>query len=152
VVAWRIVRLAHASNPLSGIGAARWGSRWNSIGTSMAYAATSRPLAVLEMLVHLPRKYSPLDAVLVPLEMPDDLIAALPALPESWNQFPYSTNSRQIGDSWIQQGAALAMFVPSAVIPAEHNILINPRHRQFAEIRVGEPEPHAFDRRLFGLV
>jgi RES domain-containing protein len=151
VQVWRIVRLAHAADPLSGAGAARWGSRWNSVGIPIAYASTSRSLAVLEMLVHLPRVYSPRDAVLVPAEIPDHLIAPLPEMPNDWNHFPYRPESREIGDRWVEKGSSLAMFVPSAILPAECNILINPAHVHFRQIRVSEPEPHAFDKRLFEL-
>jgi RES domain-containing protein len=151
VKVWRIVRPAHAANPLSGAGAARWGNRWNSIGVPMVYASTSRPLALLEMLVHLPREYAPLGAVLVPAEVPDDLISATPEMPEGWNQFPYGEESRRIGDHWVEQGSSLAMFVPSVILPAEKNILINPAHAHFRQITVGPPEPQAFDRRLFGM-
>jgi len=117
----------------------------------MAYAASSRPLAVLEMLVHLTREYFPRDALFVPLEIPDDLVVELRDLPGGWNDFPYSEPSRYAGDQWIQQRSSLAMLVPSAVLPSERNLLINPMHAQFGQIRVGEPETHAFDRRLFGM-
>ena len=151
MLAWRIVRLVHTDNPLSGAGAARWGSRWNSVGVPMAYASTSRSLAVLEMLVHMSREYSPRDAVLVPIDIPDSLIGELPALPKGWNDFPYGPESRRAGDRWIQQRSSLALFVPSAVLPAERNILVNPAHVEFRKIHIGQPEPHAFDLRLFGL-
>ena len=117
----------------------------------MVFAAGSRPLAVLEMLAHLPRQYVPQDAVIVPLEIPGNLVSGLPDMPKGWNDFPYRTASRMIGDRWIEQGSSLAMFVPSAILPAEQNILINPRHADFSQIRVGEPEQHAFDPRLFRL-
>lgn len=151
MLVWRIVRPVYAANPLSGAGAARWGSRWNSAGVRMAYASTSRPLAVLESLVHLTRDYFPRDAVLVPIEVPGRLIAEVPELPAGWNDIPYSGESRRIGDLWVEQNTSLAMLVPSAVLPAERNLLINPAHAHFGEIRVGAPEPDAFDRRLFGM-
>ncbi len=149
--AWRILRAAYAAEPLSGIGAARLGSRWNSVGVEMVYAATSRPLAVLEMLVHLTKEHLPLEAVLVPLEIPDESIDGLPEVPEGWNRYPYQPASQSIGDEWVRRSSSLAMLVPSVILPAERNILINPRHTQFNQIRVGEHEPHAFDRRLFGM-
>jgi RES domain-containing protein len=93
----------------------------------------------------------PQHAVLVPIEIPDDLIAEIPELPEGWNAYPHRPESRKVGDRWVEEGKSPAMFVPSAIIPAERNILINPNHGRFGEIRVGEAEPHAFDRRLFGL-
>ena len=148
---WRIVRPVHAANPLSGAGAARWGNRWNSAGVRMGYTSTSRPLAVLEMLVHVIREYTPVDAVLVPIEIPDAMVTELHDLPPGWNDFPYSDESQRIGDLWVQRSSSLAMLVPSAVLPAERNILINPAHAYFSQIRIGKPEPDAFDRRLFGM-
>jgi RES domain-containing protein len=38
--------------------------------------------------------------------------------------------------------------VPSAVVPLEHNYLLNPRHPQFGSIRRGEPMPFPIDLRL----
>ena len=117
----------------------------------MVYASTSRALVVLEMLVHVARNNSPRDVVFIPIEIPDNLVSGLPDLPDGWNDFPHGTASRYIGDNWIESGSSLAMFVPSAILPAERNILINPAHAHFVRIRVGEPEPHAFDPRLFGI-
>jgi RES domain-containing protein len=117
----------------------------------MVYAASSRPLAVLEMLVHLSRERLPSKTVLIPIEIPDQLIGDIPELPDGWNDYPHRQETQWIGDRWVAEGRSLAMFVPSTIIPAERNILINPHHAQFGEIRLGEAEPHALDRRLFGL-
>jgi RES domain-containing protein len=151
VLTWRIIHPDRAAEPLSGAGAAKWGSRWNSIGVQMVYAASNRALAVLEMLVHATLGKTPVHALLIPIEIPDDLIGRVPELPHGWNEFPYREETSRIGDQWIAEERSLAMFVPSAIIPAERNIVINPNHARFGEIRVGEAEPHAFDRRLFGL-
>lgn len=40
------------------------------------------------------------------------------------------------------------LAVPSVIIPGELNYLLNPAHPEFAEIRMGAPEPFAFDPRL----
>jgi RES domain-containing protein len=117
----------------------------------MVYAASSRALAVLEMLVHVTLGKTPSHALLIPIEIPDDLIRHVPQLPHGWNAFPYREETLRIGDNWVAEERSPAMFVPSAILPAERNILINPNHARFGAIRVGEAEPHAFDRRLFGL-
>ena len=117
----------------------------------MVYTVSHRSLAVLEMLIHVRKERLSLDAMLIPLDIPDNLIDGIPELPEGWNLYPHHPASRRIGDEWIAGGNSLAMFVPSAMIPAERNILINPNHVQFSQIRIGEPEPHAFDKRLFNL-
>ena len=79
------------------------------------------------------------------------MVAEVPALPKDWNRLPYGAGARLMGDQWVRQGSSLAMLVPSAVLPAERNILINPGHALFGQIRIGEPEINAFDRRLFGI-
>lgn len=147
---WRIVRPAYAANPLSGVGAALAGNRWNSVGIRMGYSSTSRPLAVLEMLVHLTRNNTAPDAVLVPLEIPDELVTELHDLPTGWDEYPYAEGARHAGDRWAKSGNSLGLLVPSAVLTAERNLLINPAHPQIGKVRVGRPEIRAFDKRLYG--
>jgi len=38
--------------------------------------------------------------------------------------------------------------VPNAIIPAESNYLLNPRHADFASVRITAPQPFEFDLRL----
>ncbi len=147
--AWRLTRAAYASDPLSGRGAAMAGNRWNSPGTRVAYAATSRALAALEMLVHVTRETVPPDMVFVPVDVPDRLVREATGLPGDWADLPYGPNGRGFGDRWVADGRSLGLLVPSVVVPAERNLLINPRHRAFGRVRVGPVEPFAFNRRLF---
>jgi RES domain-containing protein len=41
------------------------------------------------------------------------------------------------------------MFVPSAVIDGEWNILINPEYPDAREIKIVETKPFQFDQRMF---
>jgi RES domain-containing protein len=145
---WRITRSVHASHPLSGEGAARAGNRWNSRGVRIAYTSTSRPLAVLEMLVHVARESLPEDIVLIPIDVPGDLIGELETPPKNWNALPYSSQGRHSGDQWAHDKKSAALLVPSAVLPAEKNLLINPMHPEFSKVKIHMPERHAIDRRL----
>jgi hypothetical protein len=36
------------------------------------------------------------------------------------------------------------------VVPGEHNFLVNPRHPDFDQLAIGDPEPFEFDERLTG--
>ena len=148
--AWRLTRAVYASDPLSGSGAAIAGNRWNSPGTRVAYTSTSRALAALEMLVHVTRETGPPDMVFVPVDVPDRLIREASGVPGDWADLPYGPNARKFGDRWVGEGRSLGLLVPSVVVPAERNLLINPRHRAFGRVRVrvGPVEPFAFDRRL----
>jgi len=145
---WRLTRAAHASAPLSGRGAAIAGNRWNSPGTRIAYAATSRALAALEMLVHVTRETVPPDMVFVPVDVPDALVREATGLPGDWADTPWGPNARRFGDRWAAEGRSLALLVPSVVVPAERNLLINPQHPAFGRIRIGRVEPFSFDPRL----
>ena len=145
---WRITRSVHAAHPLSGEGAARSGSRWNSRGVRIGYTSTTRPLAVLEMLVHVTRDSVPDDIVLIPIDVPTDLIDELETPPANWNALPWSGPGRNVGDQWVLEKKSAALLVPSVVLPAERNLLINPLHPDFPRLKIHPPELNAIDRRL----
>lgn len=145
---WRLTRAVYSADPLSGRGTALVGNRWNSSGTHMGYTSTSRPLAVLEMLVHVARDTVPADPILIPIDVPDALVAEARELPADWADLPFGTEARRFGDLWITERASVALLVPSVVIPAERNLLINPAHPTMRRVRVRPAEPFAFDRRL----
>ncbi len=69
-------------------------------------------------------------------------------LPEGWDARPYGPASQQVGDQWIESEASVVLRVPSVVVPAEHNYLINPGHPEFGELEIGEPRPLRPDPRL----
>lgn len=147
--AWRLTSAAHANDPLSGRGAAMTGGRWNSAGHRMAYASSHRSLAVLEMLVHTRPSSIPQDLVFIPIEIPDRLIRAIASPPGGWDALPWSASARKLGDTWLKDGSSLGLRVPSIVLPAEFNVLLNPLHARFPNVMVKTPEPFTLDRRLF---
>jgi RES domain-containing protein len=148
VLVWRITRSVHAAYPLSGEGAARAGNRWNSRGVRIGYTSTSRPLAVLEMLVHVSCEGVPDDVVLIPIDVPSVLITELETPPKDWNALPFGDRGRQAGDTWAREKKSAALLVPSVVLPAERNLLINPLHPEFTQVKIHAPEFHAIDRCL----
>jgi RES domain-containing protein len=62
---------------------------------------------------------------------------------------PRALLSRDLGDYWIDNELSAVLRVPSAVVPAESNYLLNPRHLDFAQIATGDPVTFEFDERLF---
>ena len=104
----------------------------------MAYVSTSRALAVLEFLVHAPREFFPPDRILIPIEIPDELVAEPARVPRDWKTA--QRHARALGDGWIHAGTSLALLVPSAVLTKENNVLITPAHSEFPRIRVHRPE------------
>ena len=148
---WRVCRARFAGEAFSGEGARRFGGRWNSRGVPMVYASSSLALAAIEMFIHLE-----------PNQQPDDLVSIAAALPEGEPARAHGTGPiasgmvggrfeplRAIGDKWIREKSSLAIWVPSAALRTEWNVLVNPLHPAIAEIRVEEPQAFHFDARMF---
>src|SRR3990172_6382597 len=95
VRAWRITREIYRQHALSGEGAARVGNRWNSRGMRIAYTSTSRPLAVLEMLVHVTRDTIPENLLILPINVPDTLVHEAEGFPRDSNALPYCASARR---------------------------------------------------------
>lgn len=145
---WRITREIYRRHALSGDGAARVGNRWNSPGVRIAYTSSSRPLAVLEMLVHVSRDTIPENLLILQFNVPDKLVNEAQGLPRDWNALPYCASARRFGDRWAAERASAALLVPSVVLPGERNLLINPAHADFPKITALAAEQFQFDRRL----
>ncbi|MCS4510648.1 RES family NAD+ phosphorylase [Xylophilus ampelinus] len=134
-------------------GAETTGGRWNRAGMPVVYAATNIALATLETIVHFNTADLPLNRVLVRLDVPEKLwaarkILALDAAPVGWNVFPAGRVSLDLGDAWLRSAASVLMEVPSAIVPEESNVLVNPRHPDVAAIAVARTRTFACDPRL----
>jgi len=148
VRAWRIVTARWADAAFDGEGARRYGGRWNSPGRTAIYVAGSRALAALEILVHMsPGVAARQNFIRFEVGIPKSLVSQL-----DWDQGSFQpfvgAETQAMGDRWLDDTRGLALRVPSAVIPEEHNYLLNPRHPKYEQIEVGPPEPFAFDPRL----
>lgn len=148
--AWRIVKARHADTAFDGEGARRYGGRWNSPGTALVYTASSRALAALELLVHLPSPALLGAFVCRRVDFKDTPVSCLDAaeLPPDWRAEPVPASTQALGDAWARAGNAVVLQVPSAVVPAEANYLFNPAHPDFSKLVLGPAEPFAFDPRL----
>jgi RES domain-containing protein len=144
---FRITR-SEFQNDLSGEGAYQYGGRWNSPRNRMLYTSSRRSLAMLEILVHWQRPTPPPDYVVVVLFIPDALVVeSMPQLIPDWRQDQQW--SKDMGDHWLLEKNSLLLRVPSVVVPAESNYLVNPLHKDAAAIRIIDVEPFSFDKRLF---
>jgi RES domain-containing protein len=148
---WRLVRPDFAPG-LDGKGAERWGGRWNAPGLPAVYCAGHLSLAVLEYFVHMPPAMRRAGAMpemrAVRLTVPATAVETLDAA--GAEQIADAAWCRARGAAWLRAGAALALSVPSAVVPQERNVILNPRHPEFGVVRVAEVTPFRFDPRLGG--
>jgi RES domain-containing protein len=143
-------RLGTARHPVwSGDGAAAVGGRWNAIGTAVIYAASSLSLAMLETLAQRRVLNRTLHiAATIPEDMRIESVLADP--PRGWSE-AHSAAAIAFGTEWARQRRSAILLVPSALVPQEANVLINPAHPDAARIIVGPEVPLVWDRRLFGL-
>ncbi|MCH8812980.1 MAG: RES family NAD+ phosphorylase [Gemmatimonadetes bacterium] len=149
MLVWRICREAHQA--LDGEGSRLHGGRWNSERVSVVYTSSTLALAALEYLVHVDIEDVPDDLVAMAIEVPDDGgegIVAVDDLPPDWNQVLDHPACARIGDQWAAKGTVLLLLVPSAVVPEESNVLINPDHPRAGDVRMVSIRPFAFDSRL----
>ena len=147
---FRIAKARHARGAFDGEGARRYGGRWNSPGTPLVYTSATRALAVLELLVHLQASELLATYVLIEATFEAALVERLEPvrLPRNWRAFPSRVALQEIGDRWVAERRSAVLEVPSAVVPAESNFLLNPLHRDFAKIAVGGSSRFEFDPRL----
>jgi len=105
-------------------------------------------LAVLENLVHMSRRDFPVGYVCISAILPDSIRV------ESEEDLRLRTGlaglgAQAMGDWWIEYKTSAVLEVASAVVPREHNYLLNPAHPDFAAVVVEPPALFHFDPRLF---
>lgn len=146
---WRITTRRFGNQAFSGEGARLYGGRWNRVGQTVIYTAESRSLALLEMRV----QDEPLRAnyLLIPARLPATVsIETLDVnvLPKDWRTHAGREALQSLGGEWLKQQRSCVLAVPSSVMPAELNYLINPLHPDFKHISLGDPEMLETDIRL----
>ncbi len=150
VSGFRIVQPQWAATAMDGEGARLYGGRWNPVGIPVVYLAESRSLAALEMLAHLTPKSRRLRFSLIEVSFPKSCIEDLApsALPENWQDDQAPDSLKLIGAEWVKSESSVVLRVPSAIVPAESNLLLNSRHTDFTKLRMSTPEDWQFDHRL----
>ncbi len=150
---WRLLRTRFCSTSaaaFSGEGAALAGGRWNRKGTRVIYASSSRSLAILEILATVERADAPADYAFALASFAEEDVIQLASLPPDWRRPARCEATIEIGERFVAEGRALALAIPSVIVPQEFNYLINPLHARFSAITIGNSlEPFAFDARIF---
>ena len=147
---WRVVPTGHQA--LDGEGTRRFGSRWVPKGLPAVYTSAALSLAALELFVHTDPDLAPADLLAISADIPDDLIVhelALSDLPGTWREIPAPAELQELGRSWIVEGKAAILSVPSVVVPTERNYVLNTAHAGFQRIQIGEVHDFSFDPRMW---
>jgi RES domain-containing protein len=118
----------------------------------MIYTAGQPATAVLETLVHVGRAdLLRVAYVLFRIRLdPGAHLLRLPAdaLPDDWQAWPWPSSTQDVGTFWFDRRPSVVLEVPSAVVPAQRNYLVNPQHAAFGERAIDGPEPFPVDTRL----
>jgi RES domain-containing protein len=102
------------------------------------------------MLVHVDSPELLKHFVLFEVTIPASLVEVLdPAkLPPNWKANPVPDETQSVGDDWVRLGHSAVLRVPSTLVPAESNFLLNPAHAEFRKLHMGKAIPFAFDPRF----
>lgn len=149
---WRLCANKYAASAFNGEGARLFGGRWSPRGVAAVYTAESRALAMVEVLANVDERERLFDLawVLIRADVAAAAIEQPKRFPETWRQYPRATATQDFGGKWAREGRTVALRVPSAIVPGEFNFLLNPLHPDFPQVKIGKPEPLAFDPRLAG--
>lgn len=145
---WRICPRHACESAFAGTDAP---GRWNEPGTRLVYASESRALAALEHAVHAREAEADPDLVAVAAELPDDVAVErvlASDLPEGWDAPEGHPELRRLGTAWAASGRTPVLAVPSAVVPGDRNLLVNPTHPAGVRLSVQHVEPFRLDPRL----
>jgi RES domain-containing protein len=151
VQVWRLTTRKYATTAFSGIGNRKVGGRWVPEGLLAIYTSENLSTAVLETLVHLDPNHFSNNFVCIKADIPDTIPmdeVSLADLPKDWQSRFEDSELQQVGAEWIDRGSSAILIVPSAVVPQERNIIINPQHEDFEKIVLSPAEPYVFDTRL----
>lgn len=138
------------SNKLSSSGSA---NRWNEEGQFVLYTGSSRSLSTLELVVHRSSIEPSIKYKVMVVHIPDDekhyKQISINTLPENWQSVSAYPALQKIGSMWYVNKESLILKIPSAVIPKEHNYIINTNHPKFSSlIKLTSTEEYFWDSRL----
>jgi len=152
VIVYRICNSKYATN-ISGESARRQtNNRWNSLGTPMLYTSDSPALCAVEIHQYIPPSFPPKNYALLEIELPDcQILTVEEAFFTNENWIELQTITQSIGDKFVQQNEYLVMKVPSAMITACYNFLVNPYHTNFGKVKIVNTLKFPIEGKLFSI-
>jgi RES domain-containing protein len=149
--AWRIA-IEKAALDRECKGARESGGHWHSEGQPALYAAMTVELAVLEKFVHT-EEIDEEPLVLVAIDLPDDpalrLDVSAADLPEGWDALDDGGSATAFGTAFLKKRDYLYMCVPSVIVGEGVNLVINPAHHAYDEVKLSIARTFSFDSRMF---
>jgi RES domain-containing protein len=132
-----------------GAGGLRAPGRWHERGLPIVYLAESPAGALLEACVHTSANDVPPHYTLLMIEADDEVLLEeldRRILPADWPKREDVTQAA--GTAWLRSLRTTLLRVPSALVPATCNVLLNPLRAHTARIRIQSATKYPFDARI----
>jgi RES domain-containing protein len=147
VILWRVGN----HSKLDGVGGLHASGRWHTRGRRIVYCAPNPATALLEVLVHarIDLEDMPVNFRYLEIEAADTVsmdTVTVATLGRKWHTELATT--RRFGDGWLHSGRTVLLRVPSAIVPATWNVLVNPQHPDIGQIRMVHSHEYPIDMRL----
>ena len=128
------------------------GGRWNDVEVPAVYFGLTPAICCLDTFVHATgRPQIPLKITC--FELPDDdelyLRPDPETMPKGWSALPADRSSMEFGTRGLEQNRQLGLIVPSAILPLESNLVVNPRHPAIQHVKVLDSFDFSYDPRMF---
>lgn len=135
---------------ISGNGSRLYGGRWNEKGLAVVYLASSRAMAMMELLVHLHPEDLQRQYVIAVFDVPDDKImhVSVDQLPDDWKNAEQKSYLYRITADFVKEGKYLMMQVPSVLVEEENNYILNPLHADTVKVKLVSQRLFSFDHWL----
>jgi len=146
-----LYRLANKAyiNDTTGIGAQRFPGRWNPKGTPCLYTSVHLSLSLLEKFVHARATEDMQDLHLLTVDIKSEPLlyrTDLTKLKTDWiRDISYT---QWLGHQILEDPSILGFVVPSAIVPTERNVILNPLSVHFGQLSIPPAQPYAIDDRL----
>lgn len=136
-------------NDTTGMGAFKWGGRWNSLGMACLYTSQHISLAILEKLVHAQQIKDMKDVALMTFKIlaPEKLYQIdTQKLSRNWQtDFKYS---QWLGTQILWHKDFIGFIAPSIIVPTEWNIILKPNLAEKDGLKLVDSSLFEFDERL----
>lgn len=138
MIVYRICALKYKDEVLTGLGAEKFGGRWNNVGTKAIYCSENISLALLEYYINSDDPSTlPKSITVAKIYIPDDFPVEAPEpLPSRWDQYPYTKDAAMYFSQRAKDSDFFALKVPSSVVGIEHNFVLNPKYKEFSKVVV----------------
>jgi len=150
---WQLIASDHVGN-MAGKAAALSGGRWNHRGVPAIYTCRSPALCALEAITTITTAVTEQPVMfLVEMIAPDDTELYWQPdrskLPKDWEAIPQRQPAREFGSAFLKANDRLGLIVPSAIMPLEDKIVINPRHPAMKKITIVKTYEYRRGERMF---